>query len=184
MKSTKYWAAVMSMVVLSGVAQAGLVNLGDGTVMDTNTNLIWLRDWSASGMHDRATQVAWADGLNFAGSTDWALPTNLELVTLFGAYGNLYYARTFNYEERAFTNVLGYYYWTGTPLWEVPPFSGDSYGFDPKGGSFYAYPMTTALAGVAVRSADVIVPVSEPQTLALALLSLGALVVARTRWSR
>jgi hypothetical protein len=181
MKCTKYWAAVMAMVALSGVAQAGLVNLGDGTVMDTNTNLIWLRDWSTSGVYDRATQVAWADGLNFAGSTDWTLPTNLELMTLFGAYGSLYHARTFNYEELAFTNLLPYYYWTGSLLQDVPPFSGESESFNARYGTFQRFPMTTALPAVAVRPADVTVPVSEPKTLTLALLSLGAMVAVRRR---
>ena len=38
-----------AMVALTGAAQAALVSLGDGTVKDTNTNLIWLQDWTVNG---------------------------------------------------------------------------------------------------------------------------------------
>lgn len=64
----KTWVAAAAMVALAGTAQATLVNLGNGTVKDTATNLIWLRDWNVNGQQNWSTQKAWADNLSFAGS--------------------------------------------------------------------------------------------------------------------
>ena len=50
-KALKTWVAAAAIVALSGAAQAALVSLGDGTVKDTNTNLIWLQDWNLNGLH-------------------------------------------------------------------------------------------------------------------------------------
>lgn len=70
MKNLKTCVAAAAMVALSGTAQAELVSLGDGTVKDTNTNLIWLQNWNVNGPKDWGTQKAWAEGLDFADSTD------------------------------------------------------------------------------------------------------------------
>ena len=50
MKTLKTIAAAAAMVALTGTAQASLVSLGDGTVKDTNTNLIWLQNWNVNGL--------------------------------------------------------------------------------------------------------------------------------------
>jgi hypothetical protein len=173
MKTLKAWAAAAAMVALTGAAQAALVSLGNGTVKDTNTNLIWLQDWNVNGSADWGTQKAWAEGLDFAGSTDWELPEISEYAALFTAYGNLTAVTNF-------TNVQSFAYWSGTELtagsvsWVFFPVSNLQAGLN-QGGQYFA---------VAVRPGDVTVSVPEPQTLALALLALGATVVARRRRSR
>ena len=176
MKFTKSWAAAAAIVVLTGAAQAVLMPQGNGTVLDTNTNLIWLQDWEVNGQQNWAAQKAWAETTldGFAGSNDWRLPGIAEYANLFTAYGNL----TSN--TLPFVDVQPFPYWSGTEFgpgthaWTFYPGLGDqpiaSEGF--------------RLFAVAVRPGDVTAPVPEPQTLALALLALGATVVARRRRSR
>jgi hypothetical protein len=173
MKFTKSWAAAAAMLALTGAAQAALVSLGDGTVKDTNTNLIWLQDWDRNGAANWGSQKAWAEGLDFAGSTQWELPELGEYVALFTAYGNLT-------RLAAFTNVQPGFYWSGTVL--VPgSFAGL---FIPASGLRFDGDLPSPFSAVAVRRGDVTASVPEPQTLALALLALGATVVARSRRSR
>ena len=163
------------MVALTSAAQAALVSLGDGTVKDTNTNLIWLEDWTVNGFADWNTQKNWAEtGLDgFAGSNDWRLPEISEYTALFGAYGALN-------AVAEFTNVQSNVYWSGTEF-----IAGRlSWGFNPDGGSQTAGSQGVGLYAVAVRPGDVTASVPEPQTLALALLALGATVLARRRRSR
>ena len=78
-------------------------------------------------------------------------------------------------QDQVFRNI----YWSGTEydapipvnVWHFKTFDGiQSHGV--KGDALYA---------VAVRPGDVAASVPEPQTLALALLALGATVVARRR---
>lgn len=47
--------------------EAALVSLSNGTVKDTNTDLIWLQDWNVNDFGSWGTQKAWAEGLDFAG---------------------------------------------------------------------------------------------------------------------
>jgi hypothetical protein len=82
-----------------------------------------------------------------------------------------------------FSNVQSTtFYWSGTEYAPAPNLAwgfntayGDQYNGLFKGFPFYA---------VAVRPGDVTASVPEPQTLALALLALGATAVARRRRSR
>ena len=172
MKTLKTWAAA-ALLALSGTAQAELVSLGDGTVKDTNTNLIWLQDWHVNGFQNWSPQKAWAESLDFAGSTEWRLPEISEYGALFNAYGNLT-------QVGEFKNVQ-FVYWSGTEYaaptgaWGFVSGSGQQLGYDL---------LNHRHAAVAVRRGDVATPVPEPQTLALALLALGATAVARRRLSR
>ena len=172
MKTLKTWAAAAAMVAFAGAAQAALVNQGNGTVKDTNTNLIWLQDWDVNGQQNWATQKAWAEtALNgFAGSNDWVLPSISQYVDLFTAYGNLTLVAEF-------TDVQSYVYWSGTEF--APGFS--AWYFVPVNGGQSGDDEVLRFFAVAVRPGDVTAPVPEPQTLALALLALGATVVARRR---
>lgn len=181
MKTLKACIAAAAMVAMAGTAQATLVSLGDGTVKDTNTNLIWLQNWNVNGLKTWTEQKTWADGYDFAGSDDWRLPTQSEYQALLSSYGNLT-------EVHAFTDVQSADYWSGTEFPLVPDyaqgwhvawiraFAGPMYGEDS-----YHY-------AVAVRAADTTndgtTTVPEPQTLALTLLALGATVVARRVRSR
>ena len=172
MKTLKTWATAATLLAVTGTAPAALVSLGDGTVKDTNTNLIWLQNWNINERAAWGTQKNWADNLTFAGSSDWELPEISEFVDLFTAYGDLGLVPEF-------TNVQFGSYWSGTEIagnvaWSFNPLSGGQSGVV-KSGQFFA---------VAVRPADVIASVPEPQTLALALLALGATAVARKARSR
>ena len=88
----------------------------------------------------------------------------------FTAYGNLT-------SVTAFTNVQSGLYWSGTEILagSLSWFFGPDLGFQLGGSHGFA------LYAVAVRPGDVTASVPEPQTLALALLALGATVVARRR---
>ena len=77
-----------------------------------------------------------------------------------------------------FTNVQSYFYWSGT---EYAPSPVGAWGFGTRDGTQTFDFKSFALYAVAVRAGDVATSVPEPQTLALALLALGATVVARRR---
>jgi hypothetical protein len=170
MKLLKSLAAAAAMVALTGAAQAALVSLGNGTVRDTNTNLIWLQNWNVNGAQNWSTQKGWADSLDFASSTDWRLPEISEYGALFTAYGNLT-------QVAEFTNVQPVLYWSGT---EFSPGIFAWY-FNPGNGLPFLDFQDFQFSAVAVRPGDVAASVPEPQTLALALLAFGAMVVARRR---
>ncbi len=72
-------------------------------------------------------------------------------------------------------------YWSGTEYALDP---NNAWGFDAFSGEQGFGGKTNALYAVAVRPGDVAATVPEPQTLALALLALGATVVARRRRPR
>ena len=171
MKMLKSLAAAAAMVALTGAAQAALVLQSNGLeVLDTRTNLIWLQNWNFNGRADWATQKAWAENLSFAGSNEWRLPEINEYGALFTAYGNLT-------QVAEFTNVQPVFYWSGTEF--SPGFI--AWFFNPVLGVQLTGSQDFQFFAVAVRPGDVAASVSEPQTLALALLALGATVVARRR---
>ena len=80
-----------------------------------------------------------------------------------------------------FSNVQSFGYWSGTEY--APPPNG-AWLFSTFDGGQGLVRQDVALYAVAVRPGDVTASVPEPQTLALALLALGATVVARRRRSR
>ena len=177
MNFTKSWAAAAATLALMGTAQAALVLQANGLeVLDTNTNLIWLKAWDANDRQTWATQNFWAETTldGFAGSNDWRLPGIAEYVNLFTAYGDL----TSN--TLPFVNVQPDVYWSGT---ELDP-GVSAWYFGPGGGGQSNASEDFLFFAVAVRPGDVTAPVPEPQTLALALLALGATLVARRRRSR
>jgi MYXO-CTERM domain-containing protein len=174
MKTLKTWAAAAAILAVTGTAQAALVNLGDGTVKDELTNLIWLQNWNVNGLNNREAHRAWAASYDFAGSTDWRLPSVEEGVALVSAYGSLL-------SVSPFTNVRTFGYWSDSD--PEPGINPDVYGmlFSPLFPSQNFSPLGTELYAVAVRSGGMATSVPEPQTWALALLALGASVVARKR---
>jgi hypothetical protein len=78
-------AAVALVVVLSGTAQATLIDRGGGLIYDTVLNITWLQDanyamtsgYDADGMMTWYEAVAWADQLVYGGYGDWRLPHTL-----------------------------------------------------------------------------------------------------------
>ena len=170
MKTVRTLVVTAAMVALTATAQANLVSQGNGTVLDTTTNLIWLENWNVNGFKDWATQMAWAQNLNFAGSSDWVLPSQSEYAALYAEVGDLS-------SVSAFTNVGRDYYWTGTEY--TPGYQAFTY-YPDLGWPAYNTEVSPMYA-VAVRPGDVIASVPEPETLALVLLALGAVTLTRRR---
>lgn len=167
--------AAITLGLVSG-AHASFVDQGDGTVLDTASNLLWLKDWSSTGQGNWNTQLSWAESLTFAGNSDWELPTNSQYTDLSANSGatdlSSFIANT------GFTNVRQSYYWSSTaysgyPLratkfmpWWFFSFNDQS---DPQ--SF----------AVAVRPADLTSPIPEPETYALMLVGLAVMGDAARR---
>ena len=176
MKLSKIWAAAAAMVALSGAAQAGLVLQSNGVeVLDTDTNLLWLYDWNSSGKKNWGDAKLWAAGLTVGGATagDWRLPDIGEYADLWTDVGS-----SLSGLQSKFTGVQSFYYWSGT---EYAPNPFNAWDFYTPGGFQNHALKASGLYAVAVRPGDVATPVPEPQTLTLALLALGATVVARRR---
>ncbi|MGB2714381.1 MAG: DUF1566 domain-containing protein [Vicinamibacterales bacterium] len=123
--------------IYSASVSCGLTDNGDGTITDTCTKLMWLKDAnyarttgvSADGTMRWTNAMNWADGLQFGGYADWRLPkskfpdlncrpgatpfigvncTGSELAQLF------HLGRVSLGSPGPFTNIgeRGFYYWT------------------------------------------------------------------------
>jgi MYXO-CTERM domain-containing protein len=226
-------AAAATMVMLSGAAQASLVDRGGGMIYDTTRNLTWLADMNyartsgytstdvlANGRMSWDAATAWADNLVYAGYSDWRLPTlNPADTTCSDSYTELGGGSTQYYgtgctggelsglfvtdlgnkphesvlnqvgdtaEQIAnlalFSNVQSYAYWSGTADVLNPGYAWALLTLgNPLGGGQYGAHDYFSYYAVAVRPGDVATSVPEPQTLALAMLALGAAVVARRK---
>ena len=92
-------------------------NNNDGTMTDTTTNLIWVKDGSASGSKNWADAAAWCGALasGSAGLTDgsaagdWRLPARAELLGLASGWTGNDAAEWLN--SQGFTNTQ-YLYWS------------------------------------------------------------------------
>lgn len=173
----KHLAAAVGLFASIGAAQASMVSLGNGTVIDSTTHLIWLQDWSASGTANWYTVTGWADNLTFAGSSDWRLPKFEELYALFDAYGDVV-----NISE--FTHTAASDYWTSSSL-NVNQARVFNVHY---GNQYLGHKYFNSLSGVVVRqgTADDVPPtaVPEPQSLALALVAVVAAASARRKHRR
>jgi len=157
-------AAAAALMVIAGAAHAALVKNGDGTTTDTNTNLVWLQDWDSLGAQSWDRQTAWADNLVFAGSSDWRLPSYDEYFDV--STGSAILAGGFFNVRRE------HFYWSTTEIADdrvllIEPVTRDATAITTLNPNFKFH-------AVAVRPGDVVSPVPEPSTLALALLALGA----------
>jgi hypothetical protein len=149
--------ALLMVMGLSISAHATLVDMNDGTIYDTDTQLSWLKNANyantsgySTGFGGRMTWVdanTWAASLNagggFAGLTGWRLPnadpgcgvafncTNSEM-------GHLYYTELGNAaggpltNKGPFTSVQADDYWPGT---EYAPLTSDAWVFNFYDGS-------------------------------------------------
>jgi hypothetical protein len=183
MKSMKAaWAAAAVLLAMSGTAQAALVLQSNGAeVLDTDTNLLWLYDWNSWDQSKNWDDAkTWAAGLTVGGATagDWRLPE-------IGEYADLWADPDIGSSiaglQGKFSIVFFNSYWSGT---EYAPNHDRAWAFFTDVGFPLHHDKGDALHTVAVRQADVAAPVPEPQTLALALLAMGATVVARRSRSR
>ena len=116
-------------------------DLGDGTVLDTQTNLQWMRcalgqTWNGQTCVGDAKKFNWNDAIKVAKETryyeyvDWRLPTIDELKTLIvtGQHPTI--------DQQAFPNALNSWFWSDSP------YTGNSdyaWGVDFSNGSANGY---------------------------------------------
>ena len=169
MRLQSRWAAAIAALCLAGTTQATVVNRGDGTVLDTDTNLLWLETWNPTGLQTWQTQTSWAEKLTFAGSSEWRLPTIEQYATLYDWLtlhaGGL---------PSAFV-VLPSVYWSST---DDPLDASSAFMFHAPTGLQTATSKTDFAHATAVRSA---LPVPEPSSFALTALGLLAAGLAHRR---
>ena len=148
-------AAVLVFGVSFG-AQASLTSSGPLTVFDSDQSLTWTKDANLNGQMDWATAVAWANNLDYAGYTDWVLPTIDQLATQFstnlGETSGQSIANSHNDSYNLFTNLQSYVYWSGSEYAPVPYFA---WLFDTNYGFQLNYPKDFQLYAWAVRPGDV-----------------------------
>ena len=79
MKRVGIFLSILVLLVgLTVSAHATLVDMHDGTIYDTDTQLSWLKDAGAGGVKNWTEAKAWAEGLNVNGLTGWRLPTTTQ----------------------------------------------------------------------------------------------------------
>ncbi|MBN2434381.1 MAG: DUF1566 domain-containing protein [Spirochaetes bacterium] len=83
---------------------------GDGTVIDNMTGLMWLQS-PDSITRNWETAIAYCDDLNYAGHSDWRLPSINELETLKN-YSQGVYINWLN--SQGFTDIQLGFYWSST----------------------------------------------------------------------
>jgi hypothetical protein len=82
---------------------------GDGTVTDTKTGLMWLKDASACGRTDWESAKRYCANLTYAAYSDWRLPTESEFMGL-----GINPSGTWTKPEAPFVNVQSKGYWSST----------------------------------------------------------------------
>ena len=90
-------------------ATGGYADNGDGTVTDTSTGLMWQQQAGSSSNQTWEQALAYCEGLNLGGHTDWRLPTTKELRSL-ADYNQ--YAPAIN--ATYFPNTVSSFYWSST----------------------------------------------------------------------
>lgn len=126
------------------VAPPRFVDNGDGTITDNATGLMWAKDGNAAGCNNGNTKlwadaIDWAEGLSFAGHSDWRLPNVKELRSIVD-----FSKKDPCIDTTYFPNTKGDYYWTSTTwnlvttnAWNVQFIYGRSRYSDKSTGNFY-----------------------------------------------
>ena len=213
MNRSKLWGAISAQAVAVGVlmasaglAQADFVAIDNDQILDTSTNLIWLKNWNAAagssfdnGFSSTDGAMTWANAKNWAASLttggvaagtwrlatgdaytnlDWDTPSANEFRGLWKNVGSSMAGL-----QAQFSNVLGIY-WSGSEYEYVSngiPSTGAWYFLPSWDGNQYIYPAEVGdFSVVAVRSANV-AAVPEPGSTALVAGALVALGLARRR---
>ncbi len=134
---------VMGASIVCTSAPAALVNLGDGTVKDEASNLIWLKDWDQLGADTWFNQSAAVDALAFAGSSDWRLPTIDEYLALWAQVGSTTAGLQSHFDDVQPTSIndIRLFHWSSEPV-PAPPAS--------FAGLYFAFRMYSHDAGLLI----------------------------------
>jgi len=131
-------AIFISLSLMLSNTYAALIDNEDGTIIDTHTNLMWLKDADGMSYVTWYDAALWIDGLNsttFLGYDDWRLPladTNCIGTCPNGELGHLFHIEGIDRDQDhwgPFTNVKACY-WTGS---EVDAFQVWIQMFTPSG---------------------------------------------------
>ena len=158
----------LSILILSfsmaPTVKADLLDMGNGTVYDTDTNITWYKHPNNNPMTwDEA--MKWAAGLTVAGYRDWRLPTTPGTVygyTKEGEMGRLYFDTLGNDEDGPLankgplSNLQPYDYWSGTEFQDNP--ADFAWAFDFKTGRQRSIAKNSIAYAIAVRSGGSNVP--------------------------
>jgi len=172
---------LMTLILVLGLsvsAHAALVDMGDGTIYDTDRQLSWLQDAnyaltsgypSVNGLMTWSEAMTWADNLFFAGFNNWRLPftpqTDLSCTDgvatggncTGGEMGHLYYTELGNpgggplTNTGNFTNLPPRGYWSQTGYFLFDVFMG-YFAFDFRIGSQELFDGGGYFYALAVRS--------------------------------
>jgi hypothetical protein len=173
------FAILVLMLVSTVSAQADLIDMEDGTILDTDLSIMWLQDSMAakgSNFDDGHTlddgyltwqsAMNWAASLESAGYDDWRLPTHVDQ-----EMQHLYYDELNSSLPGPFLNLATGSYWTSTDAG-----GGYVWNFGFWGSTFKANPAGGSLAW-AVRD----VPPAVPEPATMLLLGSGLIGFAGAR---
>ena len=156
-------------------AHATLTDLGNGTVEDSATHLIWLKDWQSLGgfTTDWNGALSYAASVGYGGSSSWALPSPAQYTTLWNDAGSSFSGLT-----AYFTNVrASAIYWSNSTL---PGFSpGYVAIFNTDDGGIYVW--SVGYQGLAALVHPSAVPEAATVSTMLAGLTLVGFFALRRR---
>ena len=154
---------ILSFSIVTTV-KAGLFDMGDGTVYDTDLNITWYKNPNNNYMTwDQA--MKWAAGLTVGGYRDWRLPTTPGTEYGYvkeGEMGRLYYVTLGNNEDGPLANkgplseIQPYDYWSGTEFRDNP--ANFAWAFDFRSGRQRSIAKNSIAYAIAVRSGGSNVP--------------------------
>jgi hypothetical protein len=104
---------------------------GSGTMLDTVTGLCWLKDMNTFGQKDWSPALTDCSNLDYAGHSNWELPTKPELYTLIDEIGPSGSTCT-TLINFGFTNCQDSYYWSSN---EYQPDTAYAWHVDFNGGA-------------------------------------------------
>ncbi|UOA09829.1 DUF1566 domain-containing protein [Methylobacter sp. S3L5C] len=160
-------ALIIGVVATTGTAHASLFARGTDLVYDDVNNITWVADanlaktsgYDRNGKMEWSTAVAWANGLDYAGYTDWVLPTINQFTNQLGPVlskigrGNGDKDHSGDKDDSKydlFTNVKNDKYWSSEDAGK-----DKTRAFDIKGGKQSDEKYNKDLYAWAVRSGDV-----------------------------
>ncbi|MCD6430953.1 MAG: DUF1566 domain-containing protein [Deltaproteobacteria bacterium] len=108
--------SLLFLVLSVSFTSAALVDNGDGTVSDTETDLMWQQVAAGSMNWQNALDYCEDLVLPVGGYDDWRLPDRNELQSLvdYSYYAPAIYDHNINSASKYFPGVLSYIYWSST----------------------------------------------------------------------